>query len=211
MRKTLYRPSLLYPAAVLLALSLPFAAIQPVITTSWLPITDDKLVLALLVAAWLLQGRRAVPRPDEWRALLPTLVFILVALLSARFAAADYASDALHYVARLVAAVFVFLVFVRLQPERTPALLWAVVVGAGISALVGVGEALHVAAFAPVLAWFKIAPTRVGGELRVSGSFEYATIAAMYFEMVVPIAIVLAAAAKRRAAQVLGVAVAGVI
>jgi hypothetical protein len=72
----------------------------------------------------------------------------------------------------------------------------------------GIGEALRWTPIVPVLEVFKVAPTRVGGDLRVSASFQYATIAAMYFEMVAPLAIVLAVTAQRRWAQLLGVGIA---
>src|SRR5262249_23659258 len=46
------------------------------------------------------------------------------------------------------------------------------------------------------------------GELRVSASFQYATIAAMYFEMVAPLAVILAATSTKRWQQLLGIAIA---
>jgi hypothetical protein len=195
-----------YWAALGLALLLPFAAIPPVIVTPWLSLTDDKLILLALIAAWLALGRGAIPSRHEWRLLLPTGALIAVALASARLAPPDYAAEALRYLTRLMAAAFVLLVAYRLGETR--GLLWAVAVGGGISGLLGLGEALHVTALAPVLALFKIAPTRVGGELRVSASFQYATIASMYFEMVAPLAIVLAGTARRHWQRLLGATIA---
>jgi hypothetical protein len=146
-----------------------------------------------------------LPSSREWRLLLPTLALIVVIVVSARLAPPDYAAEAFRYIARMVAAGLVMLVALRVQ---TRALLWAVAIGAGLSGLLGIGEALHVAALQPVLALFKVAPTRVGGELRVSASFQYATIASMYFEMVAPLAIVLAATAARRWQMLLGAVIA---
>jgi hypothetical protein len=96
------------------------------------------------------------------------------------------------------------------SPRQKRGLLWAAAVGAGASGLLGLGEALRLSTLEPVLDLFKIAPTRVGGELRVSASFQYATIASMYFEMVAPLAVVLAATSARRGQQVLGIAIAAV-
>src|SRR5437899_2907949 len=59
-------PALVYPAALVLALVLPFEAIQPVIVTPWLSLSDEKLVLLLAVCAWLLLGARALPSTAEW-------------------------------------------------------------------------------------------------------------------------------------------------
>jgi hypothetical protein len=64
LRRPLAMPALpdgVYPAAVLLALVLPFEVIKPVLTTAWFSLTDEKLVLLLALAAWLCLGARALP------------------------------------------------------------------------------------------------------------------------------------------------------
>ena len=78
--------------------------------------------------------------------------------------------------------------------RRSSGVLWALARRRRPSAILGHGRGRAQSArlLEPVLALFKVAPTRVGGELRVSASFQYATIAAMYFEMVAPLAIILA-------------------
>src|SRR5205085_2279730 len=100
----------------------------------------------------------ALPTPLEWRALLPTLVFILVALVSARLAPPDYADEAVRFVSRLVVAAFVLLVALRLSREEDHGrrLLWAIVIGGGVSALLGVGEALRWSPLEPILGLFKV-------------------------------------------------------
>jgi hypothetical protein len=66
----------------------------------------------------------------------------------------------------------------------------ALVAGAVISALVGFGEFLFGRDFANSLAdFFKVSPTTAGPYLRLSGTFEYANVAAMYFEMALPFAL----------------------
>lgn len=189
----------------MLALALPFEAISPIVGS----FSDEKVVLVLLAAAWLASGPRAVPSAQESRALLPSLVLLLVGLLSA-LAAPDFGDEALRFVWRLLAMAFVLLVALRLSadPSRTRGLLWAIAVGGGASALLGLGEAIGICALQPVLGMFKVAPTRVGGELRVGASFQYATIASMYFEMVAPLAIVLSATTRQRRLQALGILIA---
>src|SRR5438128_2914173 len=198
----------MYAATLLLAFALPFGAIPPVLAVGSVSITDEKLVLLIVVAAWVRQGAQALPGPREWRVLLPSLVFVLVTLISARVADSP-ADEALRFASRLIAAAFAMLVALRVarEPGRINGLLWAVAIGGGISALLGIGEALGWPVLSPVLGLFKVAPTRAAGELRVSASFQYATIAAMYFEMVAPLAIVLAASAQQRWRQGLGMAI----
>jgi O-antigen ligase len=194
-----------YPAALLLALVLPFDAIPPVVGS----LSDEKIVLLILAAAWLLLGTRALPTRDEARALVPTGGLLLVAFLSALLAP-DFGDEALRFVWRLAVVAFVLLVSLRLTQDhaRATGLLWAIVVGGGLSAALGLAEALGWSALEPLFKLFKVAPTRVGGELRVSASFQYATIAAMYFEMVAPLAVVLAATTRRHWLRVVAVTVA---
>ncbi|MGI9147379.1 MAG: O-antigen ligase family protein [Chloroflexota bacterium] len=201
----------MYPAAILLALVLPFGAIQPLLTTPWLSMTDDKLVLLLTALTWLLQGRRALPTAAEWRALVPSLGVLVVAVAAA-LQAPVFVEEALKSVWRLGVAAFALLLVLRVgrQPGHLYGLLWALVIGAGASACLGLGEAWGWPIFGPALALFKVAPTRVGADLRVSATFQYATIASMYFEMLTPVALVLAATARRRWQQLLGLAIAGV-
>src|SRR5207248_4648636 len=119
-----------YWAALGLGLLLPFAAIPPLIATPWFGVTDDKLILLVVLAAWLLLGRGALPTRAEWRVLMPTLALIGVAVVSARLAPPDYAAEAVRFILRLIAAGVVLLVALRV---RTRALLWAVAIGAGLS------------------------------------------------------------------------------
>ncbi|MCS7311672.1 MAG: hypothetical protein NZ742_01970 [Acidobacteria bacterium] len=53
----------------------------------------------------------------------------------------------------------------------------------------------------PWLSLFKEAPSLIGGQRRLSGTFQFATIVAMFFEMVVPFAIAVATTASRQALQ----------
>jgi hypothetical protein len=75
-------PHGIYPAAVLVALVLPFEAIKPFLTTPWFSLTDEKLVLLVAAVAWLLLGARALPSPEEWRALVPSLALLVVAVVA---------------------------------------------------------------------------------------------------------------------------------
>ena len=49
-------PSALYASALVVGFALPFEAIPPLISTPRFGLTDDKLVLLLLVVGWLAAG-----------------------------------------------------------------------------------------------------------------------------------------------------------
>src|ERR1700682_1812473 len=157
-------PAPVYPAAVLLALILPFEAIKPVLTTPWLSLTDEKLVLLTAVVAWLLLGAQALPTRSEWRVLAPSLALLAVAVVAALLAP-EFGDEALRFVWRLVAAAFVLLLGVRLavDPTRLLGLSSARGLGAGLSGIVGLGEAAGWPLLGPTLNLFKVAQTRVGG------------------------------------------------
>ena len=141
--------------------------------------------------------------------LRPALAFVLIALLSA-LASPVYRLEALKFVGRLGAGLFAFVLVLEIaaSPGRIAGLLWAIVLGAGLSATIGLGEVAAPSAVEPLLASFRTLTSQVGGELRTSATFEYPTIAAMFLEMAVPLALVLAATANTRPARWLALAIA---
>jgi O-Antigen ligase len=199
-------PRYVYPALMLLAIGLPFDALQPL---PGLPFNDLKLLLGLLAVAWLFSGSNALPTSLEARMLAPSLLLFGVAVVSA-LRTEDYPAEALRFCARFAVGAFVMLVGARVtrDTDQFRGVLWALVAGAGASALLGLGEAAAWPAVDNLLGLFKTVPTRVAGQLRVGASFQYATIAAMYFEMSIPLAICLAAKSQARAARVLAVVIA---
>ncbi|NJM09087.1 hypothetical protein HC891_27155, partial [Candidatus Gracilibacteria bacterium] len=71
-------------------------------------------------------------------------------------------------------------------------LLLALLAGACLSAALGLWELGESTAALTLLSYFKTQPSLMEGLLRLSGTFAYANIAAMYFEAVLPIALLLA-------------------
>jgi O-antigen ligase/polysaccharide polymerase Wzy-like membrane protein len=196
-----------------LALTLAFEPVHPVWATPWLEINQLKLLVGASAVVWAAQvvwQRRA---PRVWRCSRPLVLaaagFVLVATLSAVLAG-SFRLEALKFVGRLASGVLVLLLTVEVTSTeaRLRQLVWAVIVGAGLSACLGLGEAAGWTLLDPLLAEFKVAPTLVGGDLRVSASFQYATIAAMFFELAVPLALVAAATATRRSSRWLATAIA---
>jgi O-antigen ligase len=192
--------TLLYTLVLTLAVSLPFEPIQPLRSLGWLDVNHLKLLLAA-TAVVLALSLAQPPRPTfAWRAAAPALAFLAIATLSAATSAFDR-GQALKFLIRLASGVYALLLVRHVllgRPDRLTGLMWAVCLGAGVSALLGLAEAVGWHALDPLLATFKVAPTRVGGDLRVSASFQYATIAAMFFELAAPLALVLAASTSRR-------------
>jgi O-Antigen ligase len=198
----------LFGLTLVLGFSLPFEPVHPLVALGWLDINHLKLLLAATLLAWAVG-------PTDWPALLkrawPALLLLGILGMSA-VNAPTHRAEAIKFVGRFASGLYalVLIQHVARSPQRRSALLWAIVLGAGLSALLGIGEAVGLGALQPVLALFKLAPTRVGGDLRVSASFQYATIASMFFEMVCPLALVLAATASRRSARVLATVIAAV-
>jgi O-antigen ligase len=207
---------------LLLAFSLPFEAIRPVISSRWLAFTGLELLAVatlLLGGAFIFYSRllnnrgviragRPLRRSISDPALLLPVLFLLFALVSAVLAP-NFGSESLKSSARIAAGLALYLLILALFSDRRRqrALVWAIILGAAASALLGLAEAAGWSPLARTVALFKIKPTEVAGLLRVSASFQYATIAAAYFEMVVPLAIAASAAAASRAAAAFALAI----
>jgi hypothetical protein len=193
----------LYALTLLLAASLPFEPVRPLIALGWLDLNHLKLLVALTGLAWMataVLGQSTGWREAPWGPLTkPAVLFLAIALASAVLAP-EFRAQAVRFVGRLASGVYAS--FVAAEVARTRArlvgMLWAIVVGAGASACLGLAEVVAGHALDPLFATFKEAPSRVGGELRMSGSFQYATIAAVFLEMALALTIGLVLATRDR-------------
>jgi hypothetical protein len=199
---------------LLLAAALPFEVMELVIPVPWFSLSNLRLILAASIPFAVILGLARRSWASTLRPCAPALVLLLAVVFSALHAP-DFGDEALKAAGRFAAGVYLLVVlqFLGRTPRRTVGLLWAVVVGGGLSALVGLAEAVDWSAVDSFLGAFKVAPTRVAGDIRVSATFPYATIAAMYLEMVVPLALVLAATSRRawQRGLALGVAIVSTI
>ncbi|GAB4436005.1 MAG: hypothetical protein Kow00120_02970 [Anaerolineae bacterium] len=206
--------NLLYGATIALAVALPYEVIDPVLTLPWFEFTGLELAITATAIVWAVHVL-VLAEDGRLRAfiagfrrhrllLLLALAFVLIAALSALLAPVNRL-EAGKFTTRFVTGVYLLLLTacVGSSRARVTGLLWALVAGATTSALLGLGEVAGWAALDPILPLFKVGPTYVGGALRLSGTFPYATIASMYQEMAVPLALVLAALAGRRLARAL--------
>lgn len=196
-----------FSLTLLLVFTLPFESIWSLLRFPWAQFTNLELLLAVTALVW---GVYLVKRQSaatfftnlarrHWRPLFPLLAFLTVSLVSALLAPA-HTGDAIKVFSRFVNGAFAYLLAraVAGYHDYLRQLLWAIVAGAGISALIGLGEAAGWGWLDPLLQLFKRQPTYVGNAIRVSASFQYATIAAMFLEMVVPVALALAATGTAR-------------
>ena len=157
--------------------------------------TNLELVLFILAGLWLLKllvdpeaRRRFVRMP----LLLPVLGLFVSAVVSTLFA--EYRAQGTHFTYRLLmGAMIMWAAWEALRTTRRLLAALVILVGAGLlSATLGLLEYATWFNIEPLLRAFKPMPTTVGGALRLSGSFEYANGAAMYFEMLLPIVLGLA-------------------
>jgi hypothetical protein len=119
--------------------------------------------------------------------LLPAVALILASVVSTVFG--EYKSLGVQFIYRLVMGLLVFAsVWLALRGRRRVLTSLATFVGAAlISACIGLMEFLPGVNLEGWLMPFRPQPTTVGGLLRLSGSFEYANGAAVYFEMALPV------------------------
>jgi hypothetical protein len=163
----------------------------------------EALALAALAmwAALLVAERR---QPCVPRALALGCGLFLAAMVASALLAGEWRADALKFCARQLQGMLLGACFA----DQVAAMGWpllrrlglALVVGAGISAACGLLEITEWPVVLNALAIFKDQPTTAGGLLRLSATFAYANIAAMYYEAILPIALVgIAVVARWRA------------
>lgn len=191
---------------VALAAVLPFEFTQhPFLQTSLLTITNVKLVLYIVAGlavtslAWSERiGTRVATFQQSFRAVrLPLCLLtalLICSLLSSALASGPAArSNSLKWTFDTFIGGLLWLVIPRwLAPareRRSVIIFQTVVVGAAMAAGVGILEFMLGTNHAPDLSWFKPKPTLAGSFLRLSGTFEYANIAAMYLELALPFAV----------------------
>ncbi|MCZ7569716.1 MAG: O-antigen ligase family protein [Ardenticatenaceae bacterium] len=186
---------------LLLAFALPFESRYPILTVGpWFEVTNLELILGLTALAWGLHAAVTRRRPNLKTPLtIPILLFLTLAIVSA-LAAPSHRGEALKFATRLLSGAYAFFLIVATVTtrERFGRLIAAILVAALLAAVLGLVEAQS-GGMAPLLGLFKAGPTRVGGQLRVSASFQYATIASMYFEMATPLLLGAVMVAQRRA------------
>lgn len=194
-----------FGALLLLGAIFAFESTQPLIKTGTTILTNVETLLLVTILLWLssrLVAGRSIQYPR--RLVLPGLLWLTVLFVSTALAPA-FQDKALLFMGRIMAGVLIGLAAYDLasSPERWRWLILALVLGGAAVAILGLAEGFGLS---PVVAWldqFKYAPTRVGDVLRISATLSYATIAAMIFELLVPLALALALISRKRLFRVL--------
>jgi hypothetical protein len=201
---------LLYGLAWLLALTLPFESIRPLLRLPELEFTNLELLLAATAAVWLMVVWQNGAARERIRPLLWPIFLFAAVLALAAVAAPFYRLEAVKFAARLASGCFLLVVAATVvtSRERLTGLMWAISLGATVSALLGLAEWAGWRLLDPIWPLFKVGPSRIGGELRLSATFQFATIAAFYLEMTIPLMLALAAATARRSGRSLALAMA---
>jgi hypothetical protein len=179
----------------LLAFLLPFET--PLFKVGPLALTSVELPLYLTIAVWgcsLLAGMRRTGVVAILRAQVSDLLGVAAALCLAvtaasALAAPAYRADALKFALRATSGGLLF--FAARDLLRTAGEARAVAVAVVAGAVLSAATALVESALPSAAVWhlFRVMAFRVGGFLRTSGTFVYPTVAAMYWEASIPLAV----------------------
>lgn len=201
---------LLFGTLLLVLLASPFeVGYPPLGRVLFATFTDLELAIFTLVGAMLLRltvSAEARLRLLRLPLILPMSALIMACIVSTIFG--EYRSLGVQSTYRLLmgALVFASVTEALAGARRVIAAVVAFVAGALLSATIGLLEFVPWLDIEPWLRPFKPQPTTVGGMLRLSGNFEYANGAAVYFEMALPLllGLVLLVSSGRSAGQLFG-------
>jgi O-Antigen ligase len=178
---------------ILLAFVLPFET-SVGIPVFGLVFNSVEIVAIAVIGTWVgaLIWQRRLPQVPV-HLLAPATVFGLVLVVSA-FLAPEYGRDALKYALRQIQGMLIaFCIAERIILDGwqfTRMLLAAFVLGAGTSAALGLWELSEAPWVLGLLSIFKTQLSFMGGTLRLSGTFVYANVAAMFYEATLPLTLV---------------------
>ncbi len=175
-------------AVIALAVLAPFQPTKALIRTSYSDLHTTGALALLVVAVWLihLALARRLPRLSIPLALLFS-AFLVVADLSTLLAPTNRL-DAAKFAVGLVLGGAVCAVVADLAADlkRRVQLAVAIIAGATIVAVLGLGEYVGIEPVVRFLTQFRPSSSHVGDVVRVSSTFIYPTITSMYLEMVLP-------------------------
>jgi hypothetical protein len=186
---------------LLLAFLLPFELTQrPLLSSTPATLTNLKVVLYIvdgLAVAYLVRHASRAPRASLWAALAPVRLplVLLASFLMCSLASSLLSSQRGNSLKWTLDALLGGVLWVVMplwiadnRMRKLKLLAAAILLGASTASVAGILEFSLGSGYAAALRWFKPKPTLAGSFLRLSGTFEYANIAAMYFELALPLA-----------------------
>jgi hypothetical protein len=129
-----------------LGLTVGFEPVQALGALPWLEINHLKLLVGASGLMWLAAWLTHPTVPRAWRIsrwlVLASAGFLIAATLSA-ITAESFRAEALKFVGRFASGIFVLLLTLEVvtTQARLRTLIWAIILGAGVSACLGLGEA----------------------------------------------------------------------
>ena len=176
-----------FAALLALAAALPFELARPWFHLGGLEITSVETLLYAVLVLW---GAGVVlGRSVAWTRVHAAVIGWLVTLVVSALLAGSGRDTALTFALRSASGCLLFFAVADIAGtgRRAAHLVHALVAGAAISALAGMGE-VWTPSVASLLAGFKTQSSEISGFLRASGTFQYANIAAMYWEAAIGVA-----------------------
>jgi hypothetical protein len=170
----------------LFAMLLPFELKIPIVTLGPIVLTNVEVLLYALIVLWIFSV--LYMRRIHWTiAHSVVLVWLIVQFVAAIFAPVEREA-AIKFALRSAGGAALFFIaadWIR-SGRRTAWIMSAIAIGAVTSAGAGLLE-VHSGAVQAALLIFKTQASLVGGQLRASGTFQYANTAAMYWEAALPV------------------------
>jgi hypothetical protein len=168
-------------ALALFAALLPFELKTPIVSLGPIVITNVEVLLYALIMWWIFGMLRA--RCIHWTLAHTVVLAWVIIQFSAAILAPVERAAAIMFALRSAGGAAVFFIAAEWIRARrgTVWIMSAIAIGAVISACAGIAEVQSNAVQSALLI-FKTQATLVGGQVRASGTFQYANTAAMYWE-----------------------------
>ncbi len=152
-------------------------------------VTNVKLLLIVVIGCWILSRAASGVWPRFPRSLALPVILWLATLLISTLLAPDYLTHTIRFMSRILQGLLLAWAVYDLvdTASRWQMVVRVLVVAGLVVAGLGLAEAANIAPVVRFLSLFHASQTHVGDLLRVSSSLEYATIASMVLEMLIPL------------------------
>ena len=174
-----------YLGLLVLIVAAPFETVEPVFTLLGMELTNLEVVLLAALLLWFAFSATHLRRLQLQSPITRPGLLLLVVMLLSTWLVATHPGEAIRFCGRFTAGLLIYY-FVLNEVTNQSRLLGVLSVafstGAVVAAL-GMLEYFQVPLISQWLAAFKTGPSYVGGQLRISSTLQYPTIASMYLEI----------------------------